>query len=341
MKIRVFILLGIISTVAWADPVCTCQDVYMGCEVGICGTGRRWIMHQCSYYLPSGFGCDNVFVDLCTPDPLCLPSCTPNCSCDVSTCNTTTCMDGCGGQCPGTKDCSIPPPPPPPGCVPNGICSGTTPACGSTGPGLDNCGNACSLTGPACPPPPPPPINPCGVGMICGKLLDGETGTIALPGRPIEIRNDHGGFFKMVHSDENGNYSIPLTGSLMFVVPVADRNENVVPANIPVSDTNPVANFKMYRVPAHIKVSGKFGDFVVVTTSTIEGSAPPTVQSAGQISFSSVVDRNNVTNLKVPYGVYWLTCWRMTNGSYSKNPSVPAGFLKALESVDRSCQMGG
>lgn len=318
MNVKVLIFMSLLASTAIADPPCTCQDVYMGCEASLCGTGRRWIAHECSYYLPSGFGCDNVFPDLCTPDPLCLPSCTPNCSCDVNTCNTTTCMDGCGGQCPGIKDCSAPPPfiPPPP------------------------------IIPPPVPPPPPitplppPPVNPCGPGMVCGRLLDGETGTIAIPNTPIQIRNDRGGFFKTVYSDADGNYSVPLTGSLMFVVPIPDRNENVIPMNVPVSDLNPVANFRMYRVPAHIKVSGVRGDFVIVTTSTITGPIPPTIESMGQVSYSSVVGDNNTTTIKVPYGVYWFTCWHLANGSYNKLPSIPAGALKAREEVTRYCQQG-
>lgn len=69
------------------------------------------------------------------------------------------------------------PPSPPPVCIPNGTCSGTIPACSTSGPGTDNCGNPCTLLGPVCSPPPPPPCVPNGTctGAIppCGTTGPG------------------------------------------------------------------------------------------------------------------------------------------------------------------------
>jgi len=60
----------------------------------------------------------NCCEDSCSGNEICSGStrygcyckCSPSCSCASSTCTGSTCSDGCGGTCNGTKNCSTPPP---------------------------------------------------------------------------------------------------------------------------------------------------------------------------------------------------------------------------------------
>jgi hypothetical protein len=94
------------------------------------------------------------------------PACVPSNACAASTCNTTTCGDGCGGQVPGTQVCG-------PVCSSSmGQACGLSNACNSTS-GTYQCDGSCSAPAPA--PVPSGYGGGCSVSNSCGSLTNSGT----------------------------------------------------------------------------------------------------------------------------------------------------------------------
>lgn len=325
----------------------TCCDLSSGesCAIGVAGG------HCC----PSGSNdCNGACCNTTTHSCLlvggirsCVPNCSPACACAATTPVGSTCPDGCGGFCAGTK----------PACVPACGCAAITPigstcadGCGGTCAGAQcvpncacaattligsTCSNGCSGTCAGTLPPPPP----CGTGKICGILKDSETGTVALNNVVLELRDLGGKVLQSGKTDGAGNYVLTAPAGKYYIAPVAARNQS--PSKLSVAiDAGDKTDFTMRSVPAHVNLTGHPQTFVLITTFTWTSSSPPRVGGGTQtLSYTGVINPNSKWTAKVPYASdYWLSCWTLdAHHLYQKGSNVDLGQIKAQDDLTVAC----
>lgn len=312
-----------------------------------------------SHCCPSGMfdcngACCNSFTQQCIPIigiQTCVNKCTPNCACAATTNVGQSCSDGCGGFCLGTK---------PVGCTPNCSCASTT-LVGSTC--SDGCGGTCAGTKPACTPNCATAatlcntqtisdgcggtctglLSCCAAGKICGKVTAAEVSTLALPNIVMTLHDSKGTIIQSATTDANGHYTFsPTAGTNFFVRAEPDRTWNPSPGQIPVAPGNVPGNFQIRFVQADVTITAPPATFVLITANQWNQPRPPP-QGTGQtiVSFTGVADLNGEAKLKVSYGTYYVTCWKLNSQlHYQRGASVPlngGAILNPLDKVTMPC----
>ena len=265
---------------------------------------------------------------------------------------------------PNCGPCALPPPPTP--CVPDGSCTGPTPACGATGPGTDNCGDACSINGPVCPPPPPacvpngtctgavpacgtagpgmdncgnvctiigpacpPSVGPCPAGTICGNVSASEDGTL-LADISILLRNPAGQIVQSTRTDNQGDYSFAVADDATYNVhPGIGRRQVSTPSFLPLARTF-AGNFQVRGVPAHVRMAGLApGTFVLFSTASYAApNAPSTYPGMPDQYWSASANADGTLATDLPGGhVYYATCWIPNNSKWVKSSSTIVSHL--------------
>jgi hypothetical protein len=158
----------------------------------------------------------------------------------------------------------------------------------------------------------------------------------------VELRDSQGTLTQSKKTDSSGWYSFPTPpAGTSFLNVATDRNQVATPSQA--RSVSPSSyTFTVKGVPATIRVTGPAGSFVLLTTFTYTGAAPPImdqVNAGMMLSLSSAVGLNGFVDLSVPRGDYQLVCWKPqiinNRWAYSRAPasnSTGAGGLREPQS---------
>jgi hypothetical protein len=166
-------------------------------------------------------------------------------------------------------------------------------------------------------------------------LQDAETNSIPLANIPIELRNGSGAVFESAMTTSAGTFQFPgLPVGSYYISAVADRTQSASPTQALVHPGDGPISFTMRNVPAIVTITGTAGTFAIITPGAIAGNTPPSTGA----SFSATMGLDNKNVLKVPQGAWFLTCWTMTNNTYTKGPSINIGTLHPQDTLTEACQ---
>ncbi len=163
-----------------------------------------------------------------------------------------------------------------------------------------------------------PPLPHCGAGKICGYIHATEKPSLALPNRPVELRDFQGNRMRCVYTDTAGFYQFTgLPVAVYWLYAPSDRDEvsnpnvkNTQPNNVIGAD-----DFMTLGVPAKLVVTGTFDSFVLVSTFSYLGAAPPS-WGPGLTTPYPLVNSIVLQNMTPPRPLflrgnesYWFRCW--------------------------------
>lgn len=186
----------------------------------------------------------------------------------------------------------------------------------------------------------------CNSGEICGRVLTREN-QIPLANVIMELRSAMGDSLTSVRTDAGGSYVFPsLSGTqTYFVKPVVDRLQSSIPTHKSGTPGGSPVNFDVRGVPATVRVTATAGTFVLLTTATWTGAAPPVVgRNSTSLSFTGVTNWDGTIDVPVAAGYsYRLACWKTQEGPVpiyggsSTGVLTPTTVLSPKETALGSC----
>jgi hypothetical protein len=180
-----------------------------------------------------------------------------------------------------------------------------------------------------------PPLPRCGAGNICGHVYAREKPTLALPGEIIELRTSLGNIYWTSMTDNTGTYTMSGVPAGSYWISVANgRNQFSNPTYVKTQPNNVIGvlDFQKAGRQAIVTIAGPPDSFVLVSTFSYLGAAPPSVGDgvpylyvvSASIGLPDQTGTSNAVFRILGGQDYWFRCWtpQLLNNQYVYLPGA-------------------